>query len=181
MFSLEFKNLLKELMQWMFDEFLLVGSAILVGHELWGRRATKSLISSSNSVNPDKILRSVENAAWDLTLALNWAEFENNRNPKNGDPVNLIFTHDKALARIALATMGEPGSEDVDAHYVAQLEEMWPSVTTAELFQFHRNLESMIDSPTRSYESSDDKNEYYDRLKHNLIRKIRENCQRTAR
>jgi hypothetical protein len=172
---------IKELMQWMFDEFLLVGSVIMLGHELWGRRAIKSLISSPNSTDPEKILRSVENAAWDLVLVLNWAEFENKRNPKNGDPVNLIFTHDKALARIALASMGEPGSDDVDEPYVAQLEEMWPSDIAAELLTFHRNLESNLGSPTRKYAQSGDQNKYCDRLERELIRKIKGNCQRIAK
>ena len=168
----------KELMKWMLDEFLLVGSVIMVGHELWGQRATKSLVGSPNSDKPDKILPSVENAAWDLTLVLNWAESESKRNPKNGDPVNLIFTHDRALSRIAMASMGEPGSEDVDRQYIAQLEEMWPRDIAGELFQFHRNLESMIDLPSRKYASTNEKSRYYDILKQELIRKIRENCQR---
>lgn len=171
---------IKELMQWMFDDFLLVGSVIMLGHELWGRRAIKSLISSPNSTEPEKILRSVENAAWDLVLVLNWAEFENKRNPKDGDPVNLIFTHDQALARIALASMGDAGSKDVDKQYVAELEEMWPCDVAAELFAFHRNLESDLGSPTRNYPQSGDQNKYCDRLKRELICKIKENCQRIA-
>ena len=162
------------LLKWMHHDFLIVGSVMTFAHELWGSNSVKSIVTSPNSTDAVKLLESVENAAWDLCLAENWADWEGKRLPN--DPMNMIFTHDRALRRIACSLLSAPGTEDVDRPYLESLKTMWPESIAKELFQCQRRLESDLDNPSRRYPNASDKDKYYEHIKDALIRTIKANC-----
>lgn len=138
-----------ELIRWMYDDFFVLGPVILLAHQVWGNNPDRAVLKNAMSRNADKLLVNARNAAWDLVLAESWSRLETERRP-NVDPINLLFTLDKPLARLArrLLFVDRPGDTKWTADVVAR--EFWNDDCARQIVDVHDWCMLRLDDPNRA-------------------------------
>jgi len=96
----EAESKMRQLLQWMYDEFLLGGPAIILGAMYLAPGARRrGLFKCLRSPDRSKAVHGIRNAAWDITLV---SEFLRATEEQTGaEQLNLLVSFDKAVHRIA--------------------------------------------------------------------------------
>lgn len=158
----------RELMDWMFNDFLCCAEVLLVAHGLWGRNSNKCVIRRPNSLDIGTIERSIENAAWDLSLALTWADF--NRKRAIDDPIHLIFSLDKPLVNLCHHLVGSP-EQSIEEATLQIVREYWPEPHCHEIANATLPQVTAIDRLAGKRKAPSDP----DNIQNELMKQIKEN------
>lgn len=145
----------ESLLDWMYSEFFLCNSPLVVADQLWGKTRMKTILKGIDSCDRTTVIPICQNAAWDLVLAENWALSEGNRAP--GDPIHLIFSFDKVLRGLAGELLVKHNEVQYGKEYwvTRRYEKSWPADMAAGLASRYLAYEADSDSPIRQCNRKD--------------------------
>jgi hypothetical protein len=96
-------DFVKEFLQWMWKDYAIGGVALTFAatfaSEKFGR-----MIKGINSLNREKVLKGIRNAAWDMTIVHYWSHQVVHR--EDGEPFCIFCTADKGLKSVARNVIG---------------------------------------------------------------------------
>ena len=100
------KEKIKRFISWSWEDFLFSATAttfaLVFFSEIYGK-----MLKGVKSNNPEKILKGIKNATWDMTIASYWSE--KNVKRKVTDPHYIFCTGDKALREVAILLLEQTG------------------------------------------------------------------------
>ncbi|WP_230768883.1 hypothetical protein [Sphingomonas sp. Leaf4] len=117
---------LMSLLDWMIDDFILAGPAVMYAARHFGPRiASAKMLKDIRAADRDEAILGVRNAAWDVTYLSEFGRLSTLRDDTNRQYV--FASADRALVDVA-STMfcGPEATEDFPA-LVEQLERWWPA------------------------------------------------------
>jgi hypothetical protein len=146
---------LLELLDWMFYDFLLCGPVFTTAELLWGSNSNKTVLKLSPNDKYGDLINKVENATWDLNLAMNWSESESKRRP-HIDPIYLLFTRDRALEQLAQMLLAPPTltpykQSELNDFIEQQIRLTWPVNLANRVLNRYKDYENRLDSSDRKW------------------------------
>ena len=144
-------SLFTELLDWMFHDYFFIAPVVLVAHEVFGQSGKPLVLKGVNTRNPNSLIASTRNAAWDLVLIGVWSEYEMARRP-HIDPLQLLFTLDQPLARLAhrLFHLDRDGNESFENAQSKLIRDFWPESAAQKIYSHYRQLMRRLDDPVRA-------------------------------
>ena len=116
---------MSQLLRWMYDDFLLGGPALaLAAHYLAPQSNRKRLLKGLRSPDRERAISGVRNAAWDLTLIGEWANYVQRQ--ETDARLVLLSSFDQGLHKLSRAVVDLDGTSiDVGDRLRATLITLW--------------------------------------------------------
>jgi len=136
---------MEELLQWMYEEFLISGPAImLAAHYLAPNSNRKGLLKNLRSPDRDRAIAGVRNAAWDLTLLSEWQARIQAQEERN--TLTLLCSLDQKVLEFARALVELTPTPD---HLEDAFQSLWGPTTGRRLAAQLKDLMATADNPAR--------------------------------
>lgn len=140
---------MSRLVKWMYDDFILGGPAIaLAAIYLAPNTSRKGLLKGIRSLDRNKAIEGVRNAAWDLTLVSQWISEVEQQEPAGR--LTLLASLDRTVHLIArsVVALREAADDDEEA-VMSLLTELWGEQVGGPLAKDVANLYLSRDNPER--------------------------------
>ena len=143
------------LLDWMYHDYLFCASPLVIADQLWGTSRQKTVLKKIDSCDASNVLSMCKNAAWDLTLAENWANYESKRNP--GDAFHLIFSFDSVLRELAQHLLIKPHQQSLTTAETIRQKygHFWPEQVAEALAAKYLGYEATLEAPDRLWNTNE--------------------------
>lgn len=161
---------LKQFLRWVFHEYVFLPAAVTLAAQQFAPPRGKPLLRNLRSTDRQKALHGVENAVWDLLVAMNWAERVLEQKQKKR--FWLLCSRDEALKQLAsrlLFTSIEGESRDVALRRI--FSELWGAELGRSL---SREMVSLMDDKDNLARKVNQPNfdQHFDTLEAELKRRV---------
>jgi hypothetical protein len=149
-------QLMRELLRWMYEDFLIGGPAlILAANYLAPNSARKRLLKSLRSPDREQAILGVQNAAWDLTLLSEWLRRIQEQEEQN--ELTLLCSMDKKVNEFA-RKLADPSLNELPqtVTIATVLENSWGATTGKHLTSLVESYLSSADNPARQLNRPDE-------------------------
>jgi hypothetical protein len=142
------------LLEWMYEDFLISGPAVLLAsHYLAPGAQRRGLFKNIESSDRERALAGIRNAAWDLTLLSEWLQrLQRKQEPGSRQPVVILCSLDEAVKRIARSVINRNHPQVTDHEYLAGLfKAFWGDENGKRLSSLLMKFQENADSPHRQF------------------------------
>lgn len=138
----------RELMRWMFEEFMLAGPAMVFALFYLAPRGPKAgLMKGLRSQNPEKRIAGIRNAAWDITQL---SEFIRRVGESDSTRTQYLFaTADEGLSRIAQAVLSTTDKNEEWEWLGDQVAPYWGAKLAEDLVAHYHSYTAREKDPSR--------------------------------
>lgn len=151
-------DFVKEYLRWMWKDYAIGGVALPFAATFKSERFGR-MIKGINSLNKEKAIKGLRNAAWDMTVVHFWSHQVIHR--KEGGPFYIFCTADKGLKSVARNVVTCKATT-VPEWCGSILGEALTANDAAEIGELYSDLENDADNPARAIHGYRLKQDYFD-------------------
>ncbi len=154
------KEKIKDFISWIWSDFLFSATAITFAFVFFSDSYGK-MLKGVKSKNPEKVMKGIRNATWDMTIVSYWAE--KNVKREVTDPHYIFCTEDKALREVAILLLGQTDIEGKSERLRYIMDSALSKKDINEIVEHHDKHESNMECKTRKINLVPDRRKYFEK------------------